>query len=155
MLKKIWILFALCVLLGGCSAAERSDTGTVETIINQKESEAMKEEDRVLEAYKTMQQAMIDKDIETLDRIVKDGTTFTHMSGKTQTKDEYFGEIADGTLNYYKYKIADCEITVSGDTATLTANVTLTAKVYGMSGSWTLPVNAHFERINDDWIYSN
>lgn len=113
------------------------------------------EEEKVLAAYESMQQAMIDKDIDKLDRIVKDGTTFTHMSGKTQTKEEYFGEIADGTLNYYKYKITDCKITVNGDTATLTANVTLTAKVYGMSGSWTLPVNAHFERINNEWIYTN
>lgn len=115
----------------------------------------MNEENRVLEAYKAMQQAMIDKDIDTLDRIIKDGTTFTHMSGKTQTKEEYFGEIADGTLNYYKYKIANGEITVNGNTATLKADVTLTAKVYGMSGSWTLPVNAHFENIHNEWIYCN
>ena len=113
------------------------------------------EEEKVLAAYESMQQAMIDKDIDKLDRIVKDGTTFTHMSGKTQTKEEYFGEIADGTLNYYKYKIADCKITVNGDTANLKANVTLTAKVYGMSGSWTLPVNAHFEKINYELIYTN
>ena len=113
------------------------------------------EEEKVLAAYEAMQQAMIDKDIDALDRIVKDGTTFTHMSGKTQTKAGYFGEITDGTLNYYRCKIENCTITVSGNTATLSADVTLTAKVYGTSGSWTLPVNAHFERINDEWIYCN
>ena len=113
------------------------------------------EEEKVLAAYEAMQQAMIDKDIDKLDRIVKDGTTFTHMSGKTQTKEEYFGEIADGTLNYHQYKIAGRKITVNGDTATLSANVTLTANVYGISGSWTLPVNAHFEKINNEWIYTN
>lgn len=115
----------------------------------------MNEEDKVLAAYKTMQQAMIDKNIDTLNHIVKDGTTFTHMSGKTQSKDEYFGEIADGTLNYFKYKISGCNITFNGSNATLSADVTLTAKVYGISGSWTLPVNAHFEKINDEWIYTN
>lgn len=115
----------------------------------------MNEKDKVLAVYETMQQAMVDKDIDTLDRIIKDGTTFTHMSGKTQSKDEFFGEIADGTLNYYKYRIDDCEITVNGSTAILKANVTLTAKVYGISGSWTLPVNAHFEKANDEWICTN
>ena len=113
------------------------------------------EEEKVLAVYKSMQQAMIDKDIDKLNRIVKDVTTFTHMSGKTQTKEEYFGEIADGTLNYHQYKIANCKITVNGDTAILKANVTLTANVYGISGSWTLPVNAHFEKINGEWIYTN
>lgn len=115
----------------------------------------MNEKDRILAVYQTMQQAMIDKDIDALDSIVKDGTTFTHMSGKMQTKAEYFGEIAGGTLNYYRYQIKNCEIAVNGDNATMTADVTLTAKVYGMSGSWTLPVNAHFEKINNDWLYTN
>ena len=109
----------------------------------------------VLAAYQAIQQAMIDKDIETLDRLYQDGTTFTHMSGKVQTKAEFFGEIADGTLNYYAYDIRNLKISVNGDEAVLTASVTLTAKVYGASGSWTLPVNARFTRIDGQWIAHN
>ena len=115
----------------------------------------MSEKERILDVYITMQQAMIDKDIDMLDRIVKDGTIFTHMSGKRQTKTEYFGEIADGTLNYSRYSIKNCDITVEGNKAMLIADVTLTAKVYGISGSWTLPVNAHFEKINNEWLYTS
>ena len=109
----------------------------------------------VLAAYEAIQQAMIDKDIETLDRVFMDGTVFAHMSGKQQTKEEFFGEIADGTLNYYAYVIHDPQITVSGDEATLTASVTLTAKVYGASGDWTLPVNARFTKIDGVWYSHN
>ena len=98
---------------------------------------------------------MIDKDIETLDRVFLDGTTFTHMSGKTQIKEEFFGEISDGTLNYYNYVIHDPQITVNGDEAVLMASVTLTAKVYGASGDWTLPVNAHFTKIDGEWYSHN
>ena len=112
-------------------------------------------EAEVLATYETIQQAMIDKDIEALDRLYLDGTTFTHMSGKKQTKAEFFGEIADGTLNYFAYDIRDPQITVDGDEAALTASVTLTAKVYGASGSWTLPVNAHFTKIDGQWIAHN
>ena len=161
-MKRIAVMLILvAALLAGCESAS---TDTLEsppvqestlTTADQESETMINEEEKVLAAYETMQQAMIDKDTGKLDRIIKDGTTFTHMSGKTQTKEEYFDEIADGTLNYYKYKIADCKITVNGDTATLTANVTLTAKVYGMSGSWTLPVNAHFEKLNNEWIYTN
>ncbi len=113
------------------------------------------EEAEVLAAYKAIQQAMIDKDIEALDRLYRDGTTFTHMSGKKQTKAEFFGEIADGTLNYFAYDIHDPQITVDGDEAVLTASVTLTAKVYGASGSWTLPVNTHFTKTDGQWIAHN
>ncbi len=112
-------------------------------------------EAEVLAAYEAIQQAMIDKDMETLDRLYQDGTTFTHMSGKVQTKAEFFGEIADGTLNYFAYDIHDPQITVDGDEATLTVSVTLTAKVYGASGSWTLPVNAHFTKNDGRWIAHN
>lgn len=157
-MKRISVmLIIVTALLSGCSSAstDTSESPSVFTTAEQESETMVNEDSKILAAYEAMQQAMIDKDIDKLDRIVKDGTTFTHMSGKTQTKEEYFGEIADGTLNYYKYKITDCKITVNGDTATLTANVTFTAKVYGMSGSWTLPVNAHFEKINYEWIYTN
>ena len=113
------------------------------------------EEAQVLATYEAIQQAMIDKDIDTLDRLYLDGTTFTHMSGKTQTKDEFFGEIADGTLNYFAYDIQHPQITVDGDEATLSASVALTAKVYGASGTWTLPVNAHFTKIDGQWYAHN
>ena len=112
-------------------------------------------EAEVLAAYEAIQRAMIEKDVETLDRLYLDGMTLTHMSGKVQTKAEFFGEIADGTLNYFAYDIHDPQITVNGDEAALSASVTLTAKVYGASGSWTLPVNAHFTRINGQWIAHN
>ena len=160
MRRLCYMGIVLLLLLTGCSssqpAADEPTTVAVVPTTAQKESEPMiNEEARVLAAYETIQQAMIDKDIDALDRIIKDGTTFTHMSGKTQTKAEYFGEIADGTLNYYRYKIDGCDITVNGDKATLSADVTLTAKVYGMTGSWTLPVNAHFEKIDNEWIYTD
>ena len=113
------------------------------------------EETRVLATYETIQQAMIDKDIDTLDRLYLDGTIFTHMSGKTQTKKEFFGEIADGTLNYYAYEIHDPRITISGNEAVLTASVTLTAKVYGASGNWTLPVSSRFTKIDGVWYSKN
>ena len=162
-MKRISVMLILVTaFLAGCSSVSSTSSESLsvqESVLTstvEQESETMiNEEEKVLAVYKSMQQAIIDKDIDALDRIVKDGTTFTHMSGKTQTKEEYFGEIADGTLNYYRYKIENGKINVSGNTATLSADVTLTAKVYGTSGSWTLPVNAHFEKINNEWIYTN
>ena len=162
-MKRISVMLILVTaFLAGCSSVSSTSSESLsvqESVLTstvEQESETMiNDEEKVLAAYEAMQQAMIDKDIDKLDRIVKDGTTFTHMSGKTQTKEEYFGEIADGTLNYYRYKIENGKINVSGNIATLSADVTLTAKVYGTSGSWTLPVNAHFEKINNEWIYTN
>ncbi len=113
------------------------------------------EEREVLQAYEKMQQAMIDKDIAMMRELVSEDKTFTHMSGKKQTREEFFEEIRKGILNYYRSDIHDPKITVEGNRAVLEASVTLKARVYGISGSWTLPVNTHFENINGSWIQIN
>ncbi|MBQ9004035.1 MAG: nuclear transport factor 2 family protein [Eggerthellaceae bacterium] len=112
----------------------------------------MEEERAVIAAYEAMQQAMVDKDVEAMRALTTEDKTFTHMSGKTQTREEFFGEIADGTLNYFGYTVHDPRVTVEADRATLAGSTTLDARVYGTSGSWTLPMNAHFIKQNGRWI---
>lgn len=113
------------------------------------------EEKIILNRYKEMQYAMINKDINILDEIVKDGTVFTHMSGKVQTKEEYFEDIRIGKLNYKSYKLEKPKIKIERNKAILNAIVTLTANAYGAEDSWPFNVNAYFEKINGNWIYTN
>lgn len=109
----------------------------------------------MLAAYEAMQQAMIDKDVNRMRELVSEDKTFRHMSGKVQTREEFFGEIRNGILNYYGYQIHDPEITVEGEHARLKADVTLRAKVYGFSGSWTLHTLTDFRKIEGKWIQVN
>ena len=102
-----------------------------------------------------MQQAMVDKDIDKLNMIVKDGTTFTHMSGKTQTKEEYFEDIRTGALDYQSYTIENHNVSVDGNKAILKARVTLTANAYGAEGSYPFNISAYFEKVNGEWLYTN
>ncbi len=113
------------------------------------------EEEMVLNRYKEMQQAMVDKDIDKLNKIVKDGTTFTHMSGKTQSKAEYFEDIRSGALDYQSYTIDISSISIEGNKAILKARVTLTANAYGAQGTYPFNVSAYFEKINGEWLYTN
>ena len=115
----------------------------------------MNEEERVLKAYQAFQQAMIDKDIDLLYTLVTPDKTFKHMSGHVQSKEEFFNEIEDGTLNYYKSVVHDPRVVVDGDFARLVGKTTLTAKVYGMKGTWTLNTDASFVKINGEWIQCN
>lgn len=111
------------------------------------------EQKKVLEQFEKFQQAMIDKDEEKLHEIILDGYTLTHMSGKTQTKGEFIGEIMDNTLNYYESTIQNPRIKVMGNHAQLVADVTLDAKVYGMKGVWTLHTVADFELVDNTWLF--
>ena len=113
------------------------------------------DQEEVLERFIEFQYAMIEKDLEKLNELLEDNYTLTHMSGKTQTKDEYIGEIMDGTLNYYESIINNPIITIKEkDKALLKADVTLDAKVYGMKGTWTLHSEQTLEKINEKWYLS-
>ena len=50
------------------------------------------------------------------------------MSGKKQTREEFIGEIMDGTLNYFKVDTKDYSIRVDGDTAHMKVTHTLIAR---------------------------
>ncbi len=115
----------------------------------------MVEKEEVRNAYIEMQNAMIQKDMKKLNEIVKDDKKFVHMDGKTQTKEEFFEEIRNGTLNYFNSVLKDEVITVTGNKANIKGKTTLKAKVYGMEGEWTLPTDANFEKINGKWLFCN
>lgn len=112
------------------------------------------DQEAVLEKFIEFQFAMIEKDSKKLNELLCDNYTLTHMSGKTQTKQEYIGEIMDGTLNYYESIISDPIIIINGDKALLKADVTLDAKVYGIKGTWTLHSEQTFEKIDEEWHLS-
>ncbi len=109
----------------------------------------------VLNRYKEMQQAMCDKDEKTLNEVIKDGTTFTHMSGKTQTKEEYISDIINKRLDYQSYKIEHPEVTIDRNKAIIKARVSLTANAYGAQGTWPFDTTAYFEKIDGKWYYTN
>ena len=113
------------------------------------------DQEDVLERFIEFQYAMIEKDFDKLNELLEDNYTLTHMSGKTQTKSEYIGEIMDGTLNYYKSIIHKPLIIIKErNKAVLNADVTLDAKVYGMKGTWTLHSQQTMEKINGKWYLS-
>ena len=69
------------------------------------------EEKMVLETYQSFQQAMIDKDMDQLRKLTRESVIFTHMSGKKQTRDEFFDDIKNGILNYYQSNLLEVRIT--------------------------------------------
>ena len=113
------------------------------------------EEAIILSRYREMRQAMVDKDIEKLDEIVADWTVFTHMSGKTQSKQEYFSDIKSWRLDYQNYKIENPDVIIEWDMATLRARVSLTANAYWAQWTWPFNVSAHFKKIDGIRYYIN
>ncbi|MBQ6099677.1 MAG: nuclear transport factor 2 family protein [Methanobrevibacter sp.] len=108
----------------------------------------------IINRFVEFQQALIDKNEDKLNEIILDDYELVHMSGKKQSKSEFIGEVMDGTLNYFKSEISEPTILWDDDeNASMIADVTLTAKVYGINGKWTLNTVASFVKINDTWYF--
>lgn len=97
-------------------------------------------------------QAMTEADTETMAELVAEDVTFTHMSGRTQTREEYFSDIENGSLRYYAIGIENPTIEVEGDNASITYISVLNANAYGAQGTYRMPGAHRFERIDGLWM---
>ena len=81
------------------------------------------------------------------------GTGTEHReSGRQQTREEYFADIADGSLNYFTIGIADPVIKVDGDKAQITYTSVLNANAYGARGTYRMKGTHYYELRDDSWI---
>ena len=113
------------------------------------------EESSVLYRQAEYCQAMTDADIDKMREIVSEDMTFTHMSGRRQSREEYFADVADGSLNYFTIGIANPVIKVTGDTATISYIAVLNANAYGSRGTYRMKGTHHYEKRDGAWIAVN
>ena len=104
--------------------------------------------------YKQMYQAMIAKDIATLNTILAEGSVLIHMTGTKQPKKQYLHEIENGTLNYYSVEDDEISITVNGTTAEMTGRSRVNAAVYGGGRhTWRLQMKSKLAKNDGRWQF--
>lgn len=167
------IFLMICIMLSGCSAEkavketktqidEVTDMGNNEFLsfknveISGIDISNMSEEERsVLYVQARYCQAMTDADLETMREIVSEDMIFTHMSGKQQSREEYFADIEKGRLNYFTIGIENPTIVIDGDTATITFTSVLNANAYGARGTFRMSGTHKYENRDGAWIAVN
>lgn len=105
----------------------------------------------VAAAYSAIMTAMVQKDRATLEKHYSPDITFRHMSGKVQTRSEFFDDIVNGKLNYYKVTVSHIEVKTDGKTAEVTYTHTLNALAYGARGAWPFSGTMYFEKRDGVW----
>jgi hypothetical protein len=76
-------------------------------------------------------QAMIDADLETLDRLCADELSYAHSSGVRDTKDEYFAKVRSGYYDYHRIDHPVERVEVVGGTAIVAGRMTADLDVDG------------------------
>ena len=100
-------------------------------------------------------QAMTDADTDTLRKIVSEDAVFTHMSGRQQTREEYFADIEKGSLRYFTIGIDSPIIAVDGELASISYTSVLNANAYGARGTYRMSGTHWFEKQDGSWISIN
>lgn len=100
-------------------------------------------------------EAMTEADTDTMRQIVSEDMTFTHMSGRRQTREEYFADVADGSLRYYTIGMEKPVVKVDGDKAMVTYTSVLNADAYGARGTFRIQGTHRYERRDGAWIAVN
>ena len=159
MKKLIVILLALMF----CSAALAEETGmkydlsTFTNVTLKGIDISTLNEDELSALYQAARycQAMTEADIDTMRQIVSEDMKFVHMSGMTQTREEYFADVADGSLTYYAIGMENPVVEVDGDLAAVTYTSVLTANAYGARGTFRMKGTHWYRKIGGEWIAVN
>ena len=115
----------------------------------------MTDKEQIEALYREMYEAMVRKDMATLNRVHADNFVLTHMTGMNQSKQEYIRAIAGGTLYYYSAEHEQMDIKVDGNHATLTGRSRVNAAVFG-GGRHTWRLQLHFDLVKEDdkWLFA-
>lgn len=118
-------------------------------------SELSAEEQAVLYQQARYCQAMTEADTETMMEITSPDMIFTHMSGRQQTRDEYFADIEDGDLQYFTIGIENPVVNISDNYASVSYTSVLNANAYGARGTYRIDGIHWYEKQGENWIACN
>ena len=115
----------------------------------------MTDKEQIIQLYKEMYAAMVNKDRAELERVHDDNFMLVHMTGMRQPKEVYISSIMDGTLNYYSAEHEDIQVEVKGDTAVLIGKSRVTAAVFGGGKhTWRLQLRFQLMKKNGEWRFA-
>ena len=113
------------------------------------------DEHEIRETYRAMYRAMIAGDWPALERLHAPDFTLTHMSGKKQTRQAYFDDMACGNLNYYAEEPVSIDVTLKDDRSVLIGRSKVTATVYGGAARvWNLRQDMELEKTDGAWRFT-
>ena len=115
----------------------------------------MTDKEQIIQLYKEMYTAMVNKDKVTLERVHDDSFVLVHMTGMRQPKEVYISSIMDGTLNYYSAEHEDMQVEVKDNTAVLVGRSRVNAAVFGGGKhTWRLQLRFQLVKNNGEWRFA-
>ena len=142
MIKKFFTAVAAVVLAAGLFFFDS---------ISAEENFSMNDEQQLKNLYNEMWQALISKDISTLEKIHADEFILVHMTGMQQPKKEYLRCVREGELNYFSSTAENIFVDVNA--GKLIGQSKVEAAVFGgRKNTWRLQLAFDVEKRGDSWV---
>lgn len=156
-IREIGVLFAFCSIFALTACAKEENLPPQSGNINQGQNpENMTQEQQEVAVYlDRWSKAMIDKDVETLGSLMADDLVLVHITGATQSKQEWLDEIAAETMRYYAIERQNLNVLINGDHATATYLSVIDARIWGSRGTWRINTTMYLTKTEDGWIRIN
>lgn len=110
---------------------------------------------KILAIYQRIDDAMVNKDTETLDNILDNDYILVHMSGYRQSKQEWLEQIENEEMRYFKTMPQKTTITIDSNTVILICDTKIDARIYGFRKTWSMSLKMRFEKRGSNWYPVN
>lgn len=97
-------------------------------------------------------QALIDQDFDKLKQMISPDAVFEHITGVTQTRDDWLAQVKLGRMQYFNSREEAIDVSIDGDTAIVISHNQLTARIYGMRQTWALATTTTLIKQQGVWL---
>ena len=117
----------------------------------------MTDQEQVVNLYRRENEAMVNKDIVTLNEILAPSMNLQHMTGYVQPKFEWIDQIQNGDMKYFSSKEENIkDVVITGNHASLIGQNRVQASVWGgATSTWPLQMKMEFFKDNGQWKITN
>ncbi len=116
------------------------------------EQKSINEEGTVLYTVRQLAHLMIARDTVSMNNILDEHYTLTHMTGYVQSKSEWFAEVQKETMRYYSAEEVDHHVKLNGNKAKVTVRNRVDARIWGTRNTWRLQQKVELEKRGGKWI---
>lgn len=108
---------------------------------------------QIIRLYRQENQAMVDKDIALLEKILSDDMHLIHITGYDQSKKEWLEQIKNEQMCYFSSEEKSIHaIKIEGNKASFVGRSKVDARIYGFRNSWNLEMKLFFEKRKGAWF---
>lgn len=145
-MKTILLIAFVLTSIAGCAQNNK-------TVMETKPNET--DEQEILATVRRFTDLMIARDTAELGKITDADFTLTHITGRKQSRADWFAEIEAESMKYYGYEEVSTSVKTDGDRAEFTGRNRLDARIWGSRNTWRLQQVMQLEKRGGKWIILN